>query len=538
MPLTRGEDVPGALPRLEELAEAEGRLRGSISSGAPGGICPRRAFNLLPNRSARVRESRVRRRIWPSVSDWRSASVLLWWMFAALGLAATLPPRYRFQNPSVGADQGALPRRGGEAGAPDPGPRPRNPAASGGAVPGQDPQPRRRGRMTRATLQTAWPRPSPIPTSRFEPRRRMGRIRAPPSRGSGWWSPMNSPTSFTSSRRAGSMVLGRRLFGRAPFLFPNALQPAWFIEGLAVREETKGTAFGRGRHTFTKMVVDEAARSGQLERMDQATLGLDAWPLGNAPYLFGEEFLSFVEMNNDEGSGRDLALAHGASFRPYLDDRTFRQVTGRGLTPLWREFARTRLAGLRAGRRPARRVRAAVPDHPGRGPDRPSPLAGWIPPRLHQSDPRPPGRNPSDEQGRLVGSTSDLRVSGAALAWSPDGRFIVFDETDQVRKFESAIGPGPGRGQHRPAPPADRRRSGQRSGLRTSGGRGGRSRRLCSAPERSFGALLSCGAERSGASLVLAGDRVVSPAFFAARRRGWWRPGSREASPTWFSSIL
>ena len=100
-------------------------------------------------------------------------------------------------------------------------------------------------------------------------------------------------THIVHIEQAGGIYgFGRRLFGRAPFLFPNALQPGWFIEGLAVREETAGTTFGRGRHTLTKMVVDEAARSGQLERIDQATPGLDAWPLGNAAYLFGEEFLS------------------------------------------------------------------------------------------------------------------------------------------------------------------------------------------------------------------------------------------------------
>ena len=223
----------------------------------------------------------------------------------------------------------------------------------------------------------------------------------------------------------------RRIFGRAPLLFPDALQPGWFIEGLAVREETRGTAFGRGRHTLTRMVTDEAARSGQLAKLDQATLGLDLWPLGNAPYLFGEEFLEFIERKFGPGSTRDLAIAHGRSFHPYLDERTFRNVLGTGLTPLWREFAASRAEGLRPIDPPRLLTRRGVlqtgprlsPDgrtlaYTSRALDR----LGEI--RLMEKD--------GARDRRLTS-----RLSGTGLAWSRDGGSIVFDETNQVRKFES-----------------------------------------------------------------------------------------------------
>jgi len=224
---------------------------------------------------------------------------------------------------------------------------------------------------------------------------------------------------------------GRRLFGRAPFLFPDALQPAFFIEGLAVREETKGTAFGRGRHTYTKMLVDEAARGGQLERIDEATLGLDLWPLGNAPYLFGEEFLNYVEQKYGEGSTRDIALAHGRSFHPFLDERTFRDVVKQSLTPLWREFAAKRALDLRPLASPTLlTTRGVLQTSPRLSPDG-STLAytsrglerlGEI--RLMDKD--------GSKDRRLAS-----RISGSNLSWSRDGKFIVFDETNQVRKFES-----------------------------------------------------------------------------------------------------
>ncbi|HEU5319499.1 MAG TPA: hypothetical protein VFX28_01765, partial [Methylomirabilota bacterium] len=36
----------------------------------------------------------------------------------------------------------------------------------------------------------------------------------------------------------GLVRAGRKVFGRAPFFFPNALTPTWMIEGLATYEET------------------------------------------------------------------------------------------------------------------------------------------------------------------------------------------------------------------------------------------------------------------------------------------------------------
>jgi hypothetical protein len=232
---------------------------------------------------------------------------------------------------------------------------------------------------------------------------------------------------------SGVYRLGRAVFGRAPFLFPNTLQPTWFIEGLAVREETRGTAFGRSRHLFSTMVVDAAARTGQLARMDQATLGLDIWPRGHAPYLFGEAFLGFLEEKHGDAVARDIAREHARSFRPYVDGAAFRKITGQKLSSLWRDFSRARAASLGGTPAPAAyplTSRGGVQIAPRLSPD--GTLLAYTSRTL-------------DRLGEIRLMATDgsgdrrvaRRLAGDAISWTADGRFIVFDDVAVVRKFET-----------------------------------------------------------------------------------------------------
>lgn len=244
-------------------------------------------------------------------------------------------------------------------------------------------------------------------------------------------------THIVQVERAGGLYkVGRKIFGRAPLLFPNALQPTWFIEGLAVREETRETAFGRGRHTYTKMLVDEAALSGQLEKMDVATLGLDAWPLGNAPYLFGETFLDWLEATyGDEATAR-IVKEHSSHLRPYLDSGTFKAVTGKTLETLWREFsiARRAAAGAQkqapgAATKSISGARAAIQIGVRFSPD--GTQVAYTSRRLdHFGEIRIAAKNGSFDRALTS------RASGSSLAWSPDGGTLVFDESDVHRMHE------------------------------------------------------------------------------------------------------
>lgn len=379
--------------------------------------------------SRRVTESRVRRRAW----SWRArlyAAVALIALTSASSFAASLPPRYRFKT--LQADRVKV-HFHAEVEAP----ARRTMALVLEVLPRLEERYRVRVPSLDVVVHDANDSPNGLATSFPYPfvEIRTASFDGSESGPTESWLRMvviHELTHIVHIEQAGGIYgFGRRLFGRAPFLFPDALQPAFFIEGLAVREETKGTAFGRGRHTFTKMLVDEAARGGPLANVDQATLGLDLWPLGHAPYLFGEEFLKYVERRHGEDSTRDIALAHGRSFHPFLDERTFRDVVKEGLTPLWREFAAKRSLGLRPLAPPTLlTTRGVLQTSPRLSPDGAT-LAYTSRVLEHLGEIRLMNKDGSRDR-RLAS-----RLSGASLSWSRDGKFIVFDETNQVRKFES-----------------------------------------------------------------------------------------------------
>jgi hypothetical protein len=237
--------------------------------------------------------------------------------------------------------------------------------------------------------------------------------------------------------------LGRKVFGRAPFLFPNLLTPGWMIEGLATYEETEATAFGRGRSPQARMVRRMAALERRQPRQDQAVLGLDRWPGGDAQYLFGEAFLRDLSERFGPETLPELARGQAGRPVPFFDDLTSKQVTGASFHARWREWqareratfeaeAETRrAAGLTESRAlTARGVRQVGP--------RFSPDGAWIAytsatltrfraVRLMRAD--------GSDDRRLA-----ERAGGEGLAWTPDGRTLVFDESEVERLFSTRSG--------------------------------------------------------------------------------------------------
>jgi hypothetical protein len=236
--------------------------------------------------------------------------------------------------------------------------------------------------------------------------------------------------------------VGRKLFGRAPFLFPNTFAMSWMIEGLATYEETEHTAFGRGRNPDSQMVLRMAALEGRFPKEDQAIYALDAWPGGQTAYLFGEAFLRRTSGRSGDDALPRMARQHAVQFPPWLDGRTLGKVTGTGLHAQWAAWADA------AGHEFAREAEARA--RPGLTESRPLTARG-----IRQVAPRfsPDGafvaygsqtlaRFPEIRLVRADGSGDrrlTLRNGGAGLSWTPDGKALVHAEL-QVHRTYSVFG--------------------------------------------------------------------------------------------------
>jgi len=114
---------------------------------------------------------------------------------------------------------------------------------------------------------------------------------------------------------AGPTTALRALFGQ--ILAPNALQPIWSTEGLAVYNETKFTTGGRGIDTRYDMYLRMAALEDQFSTLDQISgYYLTSWPGSTAPYIYGQSLIHFIAQNY--GEDKVIALSEIFCEYPYL----------------------------------------------------------------------------------------------------------------------------------------------------------------------------------------------------------------------------
>jgi hypothetical protein len=142
----------------------------------------------------------------------------------------------------------------------------------------------------------------------------------------------------------------RSIFGSAAKT--NPYQPVWLVEGLAVYEETRFTRAGRGRSTWSDLVLRASADAGLLEAeghpanpesdpalrisLDRLNDGVDPWPGAHVPYLFG--YVLTETLADRRGAGTPAALSRANSGHlPFAVEKVAEEVLGSGYPAIWSE---------------------------------------------------------------------------------------------------------------------------------------------------------------------------------------------------------
>jgi Tol biopolymer transport system component len=135
---------------------------------------------------------------------------------------------------------------------------------------------------------------------------------------------------------AGPTTALRALFGQ--ILIPNAFQPIWSIEGLAVYNETKFTTGGRGIDSRYDMYLRMAALEDQYNTLDQINgYYLTSWPDGAAPYIYGQSLVHFIAQKY--GENKVIAISKIFCEYPYLGfNYALKRVIGLSLGELYQSW--------------------------------------------------------------------------------------------------------------------------------------------------------------------------------------------------------
>ena len=136
----------------------------------------------------------------------------------------------------------------------------------------------------------------------------------------------------------GAARAARNIFGRQVLFFPNALQPAWVLEGIATYHETQITpGIGRGQNSSFRSLMRLEVASG-LKPLSQVNLPIVSWPAGNTRYLYGVYFFNYLMSTYGEQQARAWFNEYSDNLIPWLMNTTSKQAFNKNMAALWNEF--------------------------------------------------------------------------------------------------------------------------------------------------------------------------------------------------------
>jgi hypothetical protein len=130
-----------------------------------------------------------------------------------------------------------------------------------------------------------------------------------------------------------------RVFGK--LWIPNGLVPTFFIEGLAVVNESEGDpAAGRNGSALFDMYARTLALDGPFPRLDEASNPYLEWPVGNVPYLLGGRFMGYLQARYGAPAVAGWIADQGDYVWPYAPSWAGeRWFGGQDFPALWDEYA-------------------------------------------------------------------------------------------------------------------------------------------------------------------------------------------------------
>lgn len=134
-------------------------------------------------------------------------------------------------------------------------------------------------------------------------------------------------------------------FGINTIYAPNQIQPRFFIEGLAVFEETERTSAGRLRSTLFDTYLRSHTLEGKFLRLDQVANQAHLFPRGNVPYLYGSALLRYMARRFGQDTLRQISQRYGGCWSPdcwvpWGMSRVLRRFTGHTYDEVYADFRR------------------------------------------------------------------------------------------------------------------------------------------------------------------------------------------------------
>jgi Tol biopolymer transport system component len=232
-------------------------------------------------------------------------------------------------------------------------------------------------------------------------------------------------------------ALLRNIFGR--LYFPNIFQPNWLIEGLATYEETALSQGGRGRSSYTEMLLRTAALTGTFPDLAQGATFPDSWPGGELPYLYGVKFYQYLVAKYGPTLPGALSQGYAGRSLPFMVDSTARAVFGSTFKAewlLWQQQLQREYSSKAREVTAAGLTEVAVLSHDGGTTLFPalSPAGDWIAYNSRTAD-----RSSSLMLARADGRESRpllrraVTPENAAIAWLPDGSGLIYAKLERDR---------------------------------------------------------------------------------------------------------